>query len=102
MLQIPGKRIYLRDHQTEDLPAYHEWISDADVMKYVTGFPQTNSLEESFISLANAIKFSPEKNRTKYFLAIISQENNEYNQSFRISHSADKQDTVRCPVKNQK
>ena len=55
MLQIPGRRIYLRDHETEDLLTYHEWISDAEVMKYVAGFPKTNSLKESFTSLADAI-----------------------------------------------
>ena len=70
MIEIITKRLILRDHTPGDLQGYHKWISDPVVMKYVVGFPRTNSIQESFVSLADAINGSLESPRKKYFLAI--------------------------------
>ena len=36
MFRIDGKRIYLRDHQASDLEAYHAWLSNPIVTRYLS------------------------------------------------------------------
>ena len=75
MLKIEGERIYLRDHQTDDLEIFHSWLSDPEVMKYLPW--HTSTVEESFLQLAECLRENVKENRTKYFFAIILKESEQ-------------------------
>ena len=71
MIIIETDRLLIRDHKIEDLNDYHKWISDPKVMNYVNGFPISSSIQESGISLDEAIESQKQKPRIKFFMAII-------------------------------
>ena len=75
MLKIEGGRIYLRDHQTDDLEIFHSWLSDPEVMRYLPW--RTSTVEESFLQLAECLRENVKENRTKYFFAIILKESEQ-------------------------
>ena len=78
MIRFETKRLTIREHRIEDLDGYHAWISDPAVMRYVNGFGQTHSIEESRLSLVEAIESSAEMPRKKFFLAVALTSTAEY------------------------
>ena len=72
MLRIDGKRIYLRDHQADDLNVFHSWLSDPVTAHYLSW--RTSTLEESFIQLSDALQENDREPRTKYFFAVVLNE----------------------------
>ncbi len=72
-LRIDGQRIYLRDHISNDLDAFHSWLSDPVVTQYLTW--RTFNREESLIRLAEALQENEVFPRIKYFFAIVRKEN---------------------------
>lgn len=72
MLRLDGQRIYLRDHQAEDLAAFHAWLSDPVVSRYLSW--RTTTLDESLIKLAEAIEGAKQQPRTKYFFAVLAKD----------------------------
>ena len=72
MLRIDGKRVYLRDHQAGDLEVFHSWLSDPIVARYLTW--RTSTLDESLIQLADALRENDKEPRTKYFFAMVLNE----------------------------
>lgn len=73
MITIDCNRITLRDHQPNDLAAFHAWRSNPNVMKYV-GFSRSSSIDESATRLAEAIAEISNPNRSMYFFAIVLKE----------------------------
>ena len=78
MIRFETKRLTIREHRIEDLDDYHAWIADPAVMRYVNGFGQTRSIEESRLSLVEAIESSAEMPRKKFFLAVALTSTAEY------------------------
>ena len=72
------RRLTIRDHDRADIDAYHRWISDPDVMRYVAGFPLTVTKEESIVSLIEAVESASEVPRVKYFVALVLKETGAY------------------------
>ena len=73
MLKLEGQRIYLRDHQPEDLEVFYAWRSDPRVTRYLSG--RTAMLTDAFSQLADALRETDQVPRTKYFLALGLKEN---------------------------
>ncbi|MBT3274455.1 MAG: GNAT family N-acetyltransferase [Spirochaetales bacterium] len=78
MIQIATERLLIREHEHTDIDDYHSWISDPDVMRYVAGFPRTDTKQESLASLTEAIKSRNEQLRVKYFVALTLKNTGEY------------------------
>jgi ribosomal-protein-alanine N-acetyltransferase len=74
MLTLDGKRLYLRDHQGDDLDQFHAWLSDPVVARYLSW--RTASREESLIQLADAIREANRIPRVKYYFAIVLRDGN--------------------------
>jgi [ribosomal protein S5]-alanine N-acetyltransferase len=76
MFQLEGARIILRDHQADDLEAFHAWLSDPVVTRYLSWRPATRTAtrEESFMRLADALREAGKEPRTKYYLALVRRE----------------------------
>ena len=66
---IYTKRLLIREHIVDDLPTYHNWLSDAELMRYI-GFPATQTIEQSFVRLAKEIDAQTHADRKIYFLAV--------------------------------
>jgi RimJ/RimL family protein N-acetyltransferase len=73
MFRIDGKRIYLRDHRASDLEAYHAWLSNPIVTRYLSWRVTTE--EESLIRLSEGLQEIHKRPRLKYFLAVALKEN---------------------------
>lgn len=70
MIKLETKRLTIRDHIFEDLPEYHELISNEEDMYYLEDI-KTNKIDESESSLTEAIRESESgEMREKYFFAI--------------------------------
>jgi [ribosomal protein S5]-alanine N-acetyltransferase len=78
MIKLETERLTIREHRIEDLDGYHAWISDPAVMRYVNGFGQTHTIEESRGSLVETMESYAETPRTKFFLAVALTSTAEY------------------------
>lgn len=78
MIHIETERLIVREHKAEDLEEYHLCVSDPAVMRYIIGFKQTMSVEESQAKLTEAIESAFEVPRVKYFLAITLKDSARY------------------------
>jgi len=78
MIRIETDRLLLREHALEDLDDYHAWMSDPAVMRYIIGFKQSRTHEESLAGLKKAIEGINETPRKKYFVAITERDTGMY------------------------
>ena len=78
MIRIETDRLLLRDHSLEDLNDYHAWMSDPAVMRYIIGFKQSNTRDESLASLKKTIEGINKTPRTNYFIAIAQRDTGRY------------------------
>ena len=77
MIEVPGNRIILREHQISDLDNYHKWRSDKELMK-LSIMPRSLTIQDTFIYLADEIKEQQNPGRKLYVFAIVLKDTQEY------------------------
>ena len=77
MIKIMTERLEIRDHVQDDLNDLHSLISNDEVMYFLPEI-KTSSLDESQQNLNVSLKEINNKNRTKYFFAVVCKITKEY------------------------
>ncbi|HRW78195.1 MAG TPA: GNAT family protein [Candidatus Sabulitectum sp.] len=67
-MELRGTGVILREHRPEDLHAVHRWHGDPEVMFFLSWGADT--LEESYLYLAECIRDQRQTRRDRYRLAI--------------------------------
>lgn len=76
MVVLETERLVLRNYRESDLPDYHKMMSDKENMYYLDPFGiTTNSIDESNISLKNAVAVNAKGSGCRYCIAL--KENDE-------------------------
>ena len=59
MPDLTGNRIFLREYTSSDLDMVHQWMSDSEVMRFLSWGP-TKTRDETFIQLADFMRHRAE------------------------------------------
>ena len=70
MPDLTGNRIFLREYTSSDLDMVHQWMSDSEVMKFLSWGP-TKTRDETFIQLADFMRHRFEEDRQGYYWPIV-------------------------------